>query len=251
MIRRISCAVSVLAVAGCFISPACAAIAGFGNFTNFTINQNDTGSPPTEPASGSLELVTGQGEQRSIFYDTPQDVTQFTVSFNYQGAGIGGGGFAFVMENDSRGAGAVGVYNPGSEQCGFYEINKSVGITFDFDDNGTGMYTNGFRSTGEADVDPPVSLITNDPMTVQLAYSGSTLTETLTDTVMSKTFSTTYLVSTSIPTTVGSSSAIVGITADSGQGTQTFSNFQFDVAPEPASLSFIASGGILALRRRR
>lgn len=252
MIRHISHAAVAFAAASLFLSSARASIVGFGNFTNFTINQNDTASPPTEPASGSLELVTGQGEQRSVFYDTPQDVTQFTASFTFQGANIDGGGFAFVVENDPRSAAAVGVYNPYVEECGFGNITKSVGITLDFDDNGTGLYTNGSRGNGEASTNPPINLSGADPINVQLVYSGSTLTETLTDTVTSKAFSNTYLVPTSIPSTVGSSAAYVGITADDSQGEQTFSNFQFtNSVPEPANLSLIAAVGMLAIRRRR
>jgi hypothetical protein len=240
------------AILGLLLAPAAAraSIIGFGNFSGFTPNQNDSGSPPTSPSPGSIELITGQGEQRSIFYDTPQDVTQFTASFTYQCANADSGGFAFVLENDPRGASAVGIYSAFTEECGFNQIAKSVGITFDLDDDATGLYTDGNRSTGEASVSP-INLNLTDPINVQLAYSGSTLTETLTDTVTSTSFSTTYLVLTSIPSTVGSSTAVVGITADSGQGDQTFSSFQFDVVPEPASLSLLTLGTIGALLRRR
>jgi PEP-CTERM motif len=233
-------------------SAANADIAGFGNFSQFTINQNDSGSPPTVPSAGVLELVNGDNEFRSVFADTPQHISQFTASFTYQVpyAGTFGAfpGATFIVENDSRGAAAVGATVNDSDA--FTGINDSVGIIFDLASNTTGLFTDGNVTSGAANVSP-VNLLSGDPIDVQLAYNGTSLTETLVDTVTSAQFSTTDLVLTSIPTTVGGSTAYVGLAAD-GPADQYFSNFDFTSGvPEPSGLGLLGAGAVAALRRRR
>jgi hypothetical protein len=243
------------------LAPAAAwgSIMGFGNFSTFTINQNDSGSAPTIPSSGTIELTNGGGEDRSIFANTPQNVSQFTASFTFQATDTNtfdnDPGAAFVIENDPRGAAAVGnTY----AQYAFEGINKSIGVTLGLGSNSSGFFTDGSVSAGAANVSP-VNLDSGDPIQVQLVYSGSTLTETLTDTVTSASFTTTDLVLTSIPTTVGGSTAFVGVTAGSGsQASELFSNFEFTngaAVPEPSSLALLSIGAIgmlvCTLRRTR
>jgi hypothetical protein len=43
----------------------------------------------------------------SLFYSTQLGITSSTAQFTYQTSG-GGDGFAFVMQNDPRGASAIG-----------------------------------------------------------------------------------------------------------------------------------------------
>jgi hypothetical protein len=238
------------------IDTARADITGFGNFSQFTINQNDSGSPPTVPTSGTIELTNGGKEIRSIFATTPQNVSQFNSSFTYQATQIDAfgtnPGAAFVLEDDPRGASAAG---NSVNAYGFQGITKSVAITFDLGADSTGLFTNGTISGGSASVSP-VNLGSGDPINVQLTYSGSTLTENLLDTVTQAKFSTTYLVLTSIPTTVGGSTAFVGLTAgssDIGTANEFFSNFQFTTVPEPSSLVLLCIGGtgLLAYLRRK
>ena len=52
-------------------SIAHADILGFGDFSGFTVNQNDSGSAPTA-SGGTIQLTTLSREYRSIFYDTPR-----------------------------------------------------------------------------------------------------------------------------------------------------------------------------------
>jgi hypothetical protein len=248
-LRHVVPAVIGLAMASATVH---ADITGFSNLSQFTITQNDAGSAPTVPSPGTLELTNGGGEARSVFANAPQNISQFTVSFTYQAIGTTNSdpGATLVLENDPRGASAVGNT---SVNYGFQGITKSVGVTFDLSVNTTGFFTNGSVSGGGASGVSPVILDSGDPINVQLTYSGSTLTENLVDTVTSAKFSTTDLVLTSIPTIVGGNTAFVGLTAASSVGAdEFFSNLQFTSAvPEPACLSLFGVGAIAALIRRR
>jgi hypothetical protein len=237
-------------------------IAGFGNFSQFTINQNDSGGSPTVPSAGTIELTNANGEVRSIFTDAPQAITQFTASFTFTAtnvSGFNGGlpGALFVLQNDPRGASAVGNISD-SNDYGFTGIAKSVGVSFDLINNTTGLFTNGNIGGGATTI-TSVTLASGDPINIQLTYSGSTLTETLTDTTTLSTFTTTDLVLTSFPTTLGGSNAYVGVAAGTSYralagADEFFSNFQFtggSAVPEPASLSLIALVGVPLLMRRR
>jgi hypothetical protein len=246
MIRRLR----VLGCVAASLIPSLARgnIIGFGNFSGFTINQNDSGSPPIFPSPGTIELVNGVSEARSVVANAQQNVSQFTASFTYQVINPGQDeGAVFILENDPGGAAAVGTGNHG-----FRRIQNSVDVTFNIGDNNTGLFTdgNGFGGLSGSDMSP-VSLASGDPINVQFTYANSTLTESLVDPVTSAHFSTTY--SLSIPSTVGGSAAFVGITAGSSTDSvdQLFSNLQFSstVTPEPAGLSVLVLT-TLPLRRR-
>jgi len=229
-----------------------AAITGFGDFSQFTITQNDANSPPTVPAAGTIELTNGGGEDRSIFADTPQNISSFTASFTYQARQFitfgANPGAAFVIEEDPRGAAAVGNE---TNNFGFHGITKSVGITLEIASDSTGIFTGGNITTGDASVSP-VNLGSGDPINVQLTYTGSTLTETLTDTTTLASYTTTDLILQNFPTTVGSPTAYVGFTAGSDQSaSEYFSNFQFTSVPEPASMVFLSAGLLPLLCRGR
>ena len=68
-------------------------INGFGDFSNFTINQSDGVSAPViSIPAGSIKLTVAANnvtESRSIFCNTPQNISQFTASFTYQRGGTG------------------------------------------------------------------------------------------------------------------------------------------------------------------
>lgn len=246
---------SAMALGTAMLSPAARAdINGFGDFSQYQINidQNDVGAAPTIPTPGTIELTNGGGETRSIFATTPQNVSQFIASFTYKATNGGYDGAAFVIENDPSGDAALGL----GGSAAYQGITKSIAVLLDLNGSNTGLFTNGNIGGGEQSTSP-VNLNSGDPINVQLKCSGSTLTETLFDTVTSASFSTSDLLLTSIPTTVGSSTAYVGMTAGTypGYANQFFSNFQFSssVTPEPCSAALLATAALwgLGTRRRR
>jgi hypothetical protein len=227
---------------------------GFGDFSGFTVNVNDSGNAPTV-SNGTIHLTNGSGENRSIFYNTPQTITQFTASFTFQATGSTWDsypGFSFVLQNSPTGASSVGT--------GSYAYvgitGKSLAVTFDDSNNTSGYFTNGVIGSGALSTSP-VNLYSGHPINVTLTYNGTLLQETLLDTTTLASYTTSFLILTNFQTVLGGSTAYVGITANgSNSGTNDyFSNFQFTSSvstPEPASLSLLAlPGALLLLRRRR
>jgi len=216
----------------------------------FVYNQNDTGSAPAV-LPGSIQLLNGADEERSIFDNTPQSCTAgFTASFTFQLTGGGGPfgptgwGFAFVLQNSSNGANAVGP-EAGTSGLGYAAITPSINVTFD-ENSATGLFTDGnFNSSSEVSTSP-VSLTSGDPINVTLTYDGSNVVESLFDTTTSGSFSHTYLIG-NIPSIVGGSTAYVGITADSYYA----ADLTITKVPEPASFGLLGVGAIAALLRRR
>lgn len=223
-------------------------IAGFGDFSQFTINRLDAAAPPSFPSPGTIELVNGGNEARSVFANVPQSVTAFTASFTYQVLNPNGNaGAAFVLQNDPQGALAVG-----SGNHALSGITKSVEVTFNVGNGNSGLFTGG-NADGTGTNVSPVDFASGHPIDVQFIYAGSALTETLLDTVTSQQFTTTRSVS--IGSAVGGTTAFVGLTAGSGSGglNQRFSDFQFTTpgTPEPAVMGIVAvlSAGLIKRQR--
>jgi hypothetical protein len=235
------CAFVLAALTGVLIpAVARADIIGFGDFSGFTVNQDDSGNAPTV-SNGTIRLITGAYENRSIFYNTPQNISQFTASFTYQTTTIADGA-CFVLQDSAAGASAVsGGWNGYGQFPG-----KSLAITLDGSTNSSGYFTNGNVGSGAVSTSP-VNLGSGDPINVTLTYNGSLLQESLLDTRTSASYSNSYLISTKFPTVLGASTAYVGIVAGSGgSGNEYFSNFQFSSSsvPEPSTLALLGFGAI-------
>ncbi|MGA2254567.1 MAG: PEP-CTERM sorting domain-containing protein [Thermoguttaceae bacterium] len=231
-------------------------IPGFEDLSGFTVNQTDSGSPPTY-SNGVLQLTNGYvDENRSIFYDTPQGITQFSASFTFTATGPWNGtGASFVLQTSPSGASAAG---NGTDGYGAFP-GASVAIVLDSYQAATGFFTDANIGNGLLPVSP-VNLFSGHPIDLDISYSDSLLHESLLDTTNGASFDTSYLVLTPLPTILGGSTAYVGISASadnngffSGPGVQSFSNFQFvSSVPEPSTIVLlgVASLSMLAFAWR-
>ncbi|HXM65052.1 MAG TPA: fibronectin type III domain-containing protein [Terriglobales bacterium] len=192
----------------------------------------------------------GGGEASSAFYTTPVNVQSFTTNFSFQMTDANADGMTFVIQN-----GAATSLGEAGEYLGYGEIGNSVAVKFDIFNNAgegtdsTGMYVNGATPTVPA-VDMTSSgvvLLSGDVMNVQLSYNGTTLTLTITDATTSAKFTTSWTVN--IPTTVGSTTALVGFTGGTG-GTTSIQdvlswtyNTGSNTNPPPAPMNLVATPG--------
>lgn len=240
-------------------------INGFSDPGGFTLNANSSTSNSQTAAThgvptisgGTLHLTTSQGvpqnnpdgsssfdgnEASSVFYNQKQYIGQFYASFVYHYNGTNpdsfgpGDGFTFTIQNDPRGASALGV---AGGELGYGDtssgIMNSAAVEFNLFDAfgralGTGLGQNGQtgqNTPGLYRASAPVNLISGDPISVILSYDGTTLSETLFDTVTRATYHTSYV--TNLPSVVGSSFASVGFTGGTGAAVadQTITNFIF------------------------
>ena len=271
---------AVAAVLG-LASTGFADISGFGDGSGYTLtgytqdasgNITDNNAPTI--TSGTLTLTTASaGEARAAFFNTPQSIINFTVGFTFQMDPNSSGplgpsdGFAFVLQNDSRGTSAIGgggaglgygLMNNNQPPSGspvLTAITPSAAAEF-FLRNGNGA--SNFETGGTIDPNTgnavgSVSLVSGDAIAVLLSYDGTTLTESLTDLITSQTYQTSY--AENLASALGGNTAYIGFTGGTGGGysTQTISNFTYSsTVPEPASLALmaIAGAGILLLRKR-
>ena len=208
-----------------------------------------------------LTLTDGvTGEARSSFLDAPEYIQSFTASFTYQESGVNpDDGIAFVIQNSSAGASALG---GSGEGLGYSGISPSAALELDIYNNNSSIFpgialrTNG--GTGSYLSASPVSLTSGHPINVTLGYSSGLLSVTLTDSVTQASFSSTFSID--LPGLLGGNSAFVGFTGATGglASTQTVSNFSFISLPalssQPAgngglSLSWPASAGGFVLQQ--
>jgi len=225
-------------------SVAHADIVGFGDFSGFTVNQNDTGSPPTI-SGGTIQLTSANNETRTIFYDTPQNISiDFTVSFTFKANGVSTGA-SLVLQDSASGASAIGPYlDPFGYQ---FFPGKSIGLTLEGGNNASGLYTDGNYGGGSPSTSP-VNLSSGDPINVSLTYNGSTLQESLLDTKTNGSYSKSFLILTPFSTVLGASTAYVGLaaTSTSNNAGYYFSNLQFTTSPvpEPSTLALLGVSAI-------
>ncbi len=255
-----------LVLAASPLVPARADISGFTlgtTATTFTGTQGQT-TNGLSVTNNVLTLTNGAtSEGNSAFYNTKQNISAFKVSFTYQDVGSNGvsgstaDGFTFTLQNDTRGAAAVGGtgnslgYAAAGGTTTHTAIAPSVAIGFNiYSTSSTGLGTAGALTLTNSSA---AILYSGHPINMTLSYNGTTLTETLTDaTVTANTSTFNYTVN--LVSTLGST-AYVGFTGADGAtaSTQTISNFTYTVVPEPSTW---AAGGLtvlagLAVVRRR
>jgi hypothetical protein len=256
MFRKILFFISIV-IAAIHAGATRASIMGFGDFSNFTFNQSDGASAPTvNPVTGTVQLTNNTSfEVRSVFDNTRQNISQFTASFVFQAKGTPENasefGASFIVQNDSVNEVAENIEGV-ADQFGlnsfFGSFGRSVAISLEYgsvsnNSSATALYLDAGVGGGAATTSP-VNLYSGDPIDVTLTYNGSLLHENLLDTTTSASFDAFYV--TNIASTLGSSTAFVGFTANTTNtsGSMDFSDLQFtnSAVPEPSSLALLGIG---------
>ncbi|HEX5218055.1 MAG TPA: immunoglobulin domain-containing protein [Verrucomicrobiae bacterium] len=180
--------------------------------------------------TGTVTLTSGAGSTaRSVFYNAPLYIGAFNASFVYHDVGGGGAdGATFTIQNDPRGATALG---GGGGALGYAGITPSVGLginIYEPNTRGVALLQNGaVPGTGAWTVPSPVVIGSVNPLFVSLRYAAGTLRVTLVESNTANVYNATIPVN--IPAVVGGNTAYVGFTgADGGVvSTQVISNFTF------------------------
>jgi fibronectin-binding autotransporter adhesin len=200
-------------------------ITGFGgNGTGWTLNN---GSSVTGDVLSTTD--NGLGEARSAFLSARVPITGFSASFTYQAAGNrAADGATFVLQNDSRGAAAIG---GGGGGMGYNGISPSAAVALNIfigNVRGSRFFTGGNVSPPYSS-SAPVDLSSGHPISVALTYDGSTgLSETLTDLTTADTFTSSQTIGV-LSASVGGTSAFLGFSAATGGASaiQTISSLVF------------------------
>ncbi len=249
--------------------PAHADVTGFGTGTGFTLTKGQANTAGPSIANGVLTLTSGVNNQgNSTFFNTKQNINAFNVSFTYTDVGGTGNasstadGVTFTLQNDGRGASAVGYigntlgYAGGTNpllgsMTSQNAIGTSAAVGFNIYNNSTtGFGTNGALTLNNNSL---AVLYSGHPINVNLSYNGTTLTETLTDSTIPANTST-FTYATNLASVLGAGTAYVGFTGADGatSSTQTISNFTFAAVPEPSTWTAGVLGlGLCAVAMRR
>ena len=186
--------------------------------------------------NGVLTLTDGGGsETRSAFFGTQQYIGAFEASFTYQAGGSkAADGVAFVLQNDPRGATALG---GGGGSLGVSGITPSAELELNLYNGSTQIRGYSFKTNGLTGASGAngnyttlgnVSLNAGNPVNFYLYYSQGMLSMMVTDTVAATSFSTNLNVG-NLTAIAGGSFAYVGFTGASGGSTavQTITDFTF------------------------
>ncbi|MGD9790590.1 MAG: hypothetical protein AB7Q00_12685 [Phycisphaerales bacterium] len=219
---------------------------------SYAYNQGDGGSPALV-GPNSIQLTTGAGQNRSIWFNQPQTISSFEAHFTYQEWVFSSNptgrtaGMAFVISNSPLGTAALG--SPTSR--GLSGITPCAAVVFNTigRNSSVGFYRNG-ASGGSDTGTTPIDFSVRRDIDVSIHYDGSLLTVSMTDGDL--TFGPqTYLVG-SLANSLGSSTAYIGFTAGNGDlsAYQILNDFSYTV-PAPGALAAFGLLGLSATRRRR
>lgn len=239
---------ALAAAALCMAGSAPAAVTGFGGalMSGWTPNTNTTGIPSvsgTGTAADVLTLTTQvNSEADSYWFNTPQNITNFTESFTYTSPSNGGAdGMTAAWQN----AGTTALGNGGGGK-GYTGISTASALAMNIygGNSGSGSHFNNTIANGAGDpaLTPTpngVDLTSGHPIIVSLSYreADHALVEMMTDsTNPSQTFTRVWR-GVSIQTQVGGTTALVGFTGGTGgiNASQTITNFNFTSGNAPAT----------------
>ncbi|MCC7390183.1 MAG: hypothetical protein IT431_15605 [Phycisphaerales bacterium] len=214
----------VYAIATAIGLPAARAdIAGFGDFSEFSINKDDGNAWPTVTPEGIHLTGNAAGESRSVFHMTRQGVTQFTASFTYLMTGDPTGRFGgcFVIQNSGQGYETVAAASVSGVQTKFGysdfwgSFNNSVAVSLEYasldaQSSSSAVYTDGQVGGGSTDT-TPLDLFAGRSIDVTISYDGTLLHTQMLDQVDGSVFDSWSPID--IPAFVGGDTAYVGFTA--------------------------------------
>ena len=245
-----------------------------GTATNgqWTVSSGGYGYSPSISGNGSSLIVPNNNYATGVAYNnTQQDVSQgFTASFTFNAPANSAqlGGFAFVIQNDSRGLNAVGNnwnamgWGTSGQAAGTSQVQNSLAVGFYIDSSDQPGHANyiGFSTTTNTNVSMPGSggTFVNSGLTLDsgadinavLNYTpGSGLTLALNGGTPLGLAGNSF-----DPTAwLGQNDGYVGFTTGNAGATPvTITNFSFNAVPEPATFAMLLGGmGMLTLMRRR
>ncbi len=222
-----------------------AGVTGFGvSGAGWTLSSTNSTLPSVSNDQLTLTFNTGN-EARSAFQNQKVPLGAFYASFDYQASGNkGADGVAFVLQNSTSGAGALGATGGG---LGYAGITPSAAVEINiYSTNGIGTNYETNGTTGTYLSTTPVNPGSGNLIQVTLSYDGgSSLTETMSDTTTGQVYKNTYT-NANLASAVGAA-AYIGFTGGDGGvlSTQTISNFSYklnNILPTSTALS-IANGG--------
>jgi hypothetical protein len=231
-------------------------ISGFNGLSGWSYNTGDTATPPLIVNSNTLQFTGGPNNRRSIWFNTPQDISAFEATFTYRASSIAASasrqGIAFVMQN-------AGTAALGTGSTGYQGVGTSAAVTLETDTGPgrsySGFYTNGVIGGGST-VTTPVNAFDLRDIDVTVRYNGSILSVTMVD--GNNTYGPqNYLVG-NLASVLGGSTAYIGFTGatfntlgSGGGATQFLSDVTFTTIPTPGTAGLLGLSCIAALRRRR
>lgn len=234
-------------------APTTTVINGFGDGSQFTTSASNA---PTSIANSVLNLTTTAGWQAAAaFYNTRVSIQEFTASFTFTFASFGnpGDGFTFTVQNDPRGASALGGYGG---YLGYNGISPSAGFGVNLYSGyalGTFSLQGGYVPINNYQNFSPAYFTSGIPYTVTLTYANSLLLATISGSDLAAPYQTRYLID--LPGLAGDSFAYVGFTGGTGAAAAdiTITNFAFATpVPEPTTWATMGAGlGLVGLAYRR
>jgi hypothetical protein len=208
------------------VERASADITGFGDGSQWTINSGGT-IPPAIISPTDLQLTAASnGQSGTAWFNTPQEVDNFTAQFHYNffnGSGTPADGVTFAMQNSAGGTSALG---GGGGSLGYGGILTSAAFEINIyapNVKGVSLQTGG--ATGGYLPPGAINVLNTNGVDITLQYNGSFMKETLTQ--GTNTYSNNILID--IVTAVGATNALVGFTGATGgeNANQHVTNFTF------------------------